>query len=665
MISKRRFVSALTVGLLLLLMSTLAASPAEVLEESWHRNLMMGTPAGSTHEIVRTLEENGRSLIETTTDVDLTMKRMAVTISIRLRVTFVEDARTGEVVRASQHMDFSNSPTKTELEVQGGRAKRTTTTAGKARSEQISWDPEIRGPQWQLRTMREHGLAPGKVFAFREFAFEYGQITTRHFEVVGSEEIEVSGRPQKAVHLKNWVEAMSDLIADEWRDDALQLVRSRVVQAGMELVSERCSREEAMMKAEGEVSEVFLPLSPQANLLLPDPYHLEEAVLLIKPIDASRALPDFGLDERQVIEERGQDGSVRLRIQRLVPPADQQSVLPLVGAPAEIAEDLLATPILQADDPEIRKAAEEATHGERNAWKAAQKLERFVFNHIDQKGMDVAFATAREVLDRREGDCSEHGVLLATLCRAAGIPSRVALGLLYFNGAFGGHMWTEVWLAGRWYALDGTLGLGMVDAVHLRFDVSSLKTTGIADSLTGMMRGLGNIEIAIEEFRHGDRLVRLSPDSRPYKLAGRHYVNPLVGVALDSPEGWAFTRLDPEGIQPLLLRLEYRGEESAAESVQDCLEVFVFFGAGESPMELAAERTRGRFSKVELDVPRRVDGRDGRLLTGKTEKGPQAIALVGAHDAAFLFVCRAGEGETAPVGSLSKVLETVDFDVKE
>ena len=54
---------------------------------------------------------------------------------------------------------------------------------------------------------------------------------------------------------------------------------------------------------------------------------------------------------------------------------------------------------------------------ERNAWRAAKKIAEWVDREVTAN-YDVGFASAREILDHREGDCSEHTVLFVALCRA-------------------------------------------------------------------------------------------------------------------------------------------------------------------------------------------------------------------------------------------------------
>ncbi|MGD9790338.1 MAG: transglutaminase family protein [Phycisphaerales bacterium] len=139
----------------------------------------------------------------------------------------------------------------------------------------------------------------------------------------------------------------------------------------------------------------------------------------------------------------------------------------------------------------------------------AEAMRRFVHEYIRRKSLGVGFATASEIARDREGDCSEHAVLLATLLRLDGIPARAACGLIYadaFAGAksiFGYHMWTQALLevdgTKRWVDLDATLpGNTPYDATHITLGVSSLNDTDVTESLVNLVPLLGRVKIAVE-----------------------------------------------------------------------------------------------------------------------------------------------------------------------
>jgi len=102
--------------------------------------------------------------------------------------------------------------------------------------------------------------------------------------------------------------------------------------------------------------------------------------------------------------------------------------------------DLEPNAYIQSDSPSIVKLAEEISQGLEDPWEIAVALERGVHAWITDSNYKVGFASAAEVLESRQGDCTEHAVLLAALARAKKIPARVAMGLVYNRDAFYYHM---------------------------------------------------------------------------------------------------------------------------------------------------------------------------------------------------------------------------------
>jgi len=89
----------------------------------------------------------------------------------------------------------------------------------------------------------------------------------------------------------------------------------------------------------------------------------------------------------------------------------------------------------------------------------------------------LGYASAREALRTRAGDCTEFAVLLAAAARARGIPARVVTGLVYtdrFSGkkdVFSPHTWVQAWTGKRWVSYDA--GLGEFDATHIALAVGN------------------------------------------------------------------------------------------------------------------------------------------------------------------------------------------------
>ena len=143
--------------------------------------------------------------------------------------------------------------------------------------------------------------------------------------------------------------------------------------------------------------------------------------------------------------------------------------------------------------------AEQVASDEKDTWQVAQALERAVHEAIEAKDFSQAFATAADVVRTRRGDCTEHAVLLAALCRARKIPARVAIGLVYHPTAqgFAYHMWNEVWIVDRWVPLDATLGLGGIGAAHVKFADSNLHGTSAYSTFLPVLHVLGKLTMEI------------------------------------------------------------------------------------------------------------------------------------------------------------------------
>lgn len=181
---------------------------------------------------------------------------------------------------------------------------------------------------------------------------------------------------------------------------------------------------------------------------------------------------------------------VRLRVRKITPQPGRAAALPLEKE-AHLAAYLRPGPKLESDTPRIQQLARQAVGKERNALLAAKSIERFVSEHITQKGYAVGFASAWAVAGSRRGDCTEHALLCAALLRAVGIPSKIIFGLAPADdGTLNYHMWTGAYVGQDlgWIELDPTLlppkdeGL---DVAHLQMGETSLP--GVSLGVSGMV----------------------------------------------------------------------------------------------------------------------------------------------------------------------------------
>jgi len=95
---------------------------------------------------------------------------------------------------------------------------------------------------------------------------------------------------------------------------------------------------------------------------------------------------------------------------------------------------------IESDDPVLIQKAMEITEGSQDSWEAAKLLSKWVAENIHYA--IPGGGTARKTYDIRAGECGGHSFLLASFCRAVGIPARVVWGAMYvpnYGGGFGQH----------------------------------------------------------------------------------------------------------------------------------------------------------------------------------------------------------------------------------
>jgi len=195
------------------------------------------------------------------------------------------------------------------------------------------------------------------------------------------------------------------------------------------------------------------------------------------------------------------------------------------------------TALMQTRDPLVLKTVREVVGEERDARKAAVKLARFVYTRLDKHSPKLGQAGAVQILKECRGDCSEHGLLFVTLCRAAGIPARACSGYVCIGSIWGGHAWAEIW-TGQWIGADPTTGDVGTAARYLFFGYPEEP-----DSFPGLVssRVRGRLRIRTTRIEEGDAAFDLTDENkhRIYDASGKRYLHVLAGLeAREVPDDW-------------------------------------------------------------------------------------------------------------------------------
>jgi hypothetical protein len=467
--------------------------------DEWHRIYLEGKPAGYLR-IVSTPREGGGHAVRIVQK--LTLKRGSTVIETEVSSSQEEDAQ-GKLVGFQMEQKLSRETLETSGKVEGDRLVMIDTVRGKeARRSTIPMDPSAVGYKHADDLARAKLKEEGDSLEVVIFSPEL-RMFGRQKAVMGKEvPVDFLGSRRTLREVTVTLDVLPGIITKQWCDENQDLQKSSMPVFGMELVTYRSTPQEVLAADISSPPEIFVASSIPVNKSVPAGSSKARYRLKSKqpafPVFSGNYL--FKGPGQELQKEEGPRERI-LVVRKVLPRrSSPQSLpraveLPLSPGP-ELSEYLKPSTYVQSDDKGIAKLTSRALGGERDAWKAACRLERWVHENIRVKNLSTAFATAREVAETKEGDCTEHAVLLAAMLRAAGMPSRVVAGLLYHGGSFVGHMWTEVHL-GEWIPLDATKGDGFVGADHIGLAASSLDSSAVSSFFLDMVPVFGNMEIEV------------------------------------------------------------------------------------------------------------------------------------------------------------------------
>ena len=133
-------------------------------------------------------------------------------------------------------------------------------------------------------------------------------------------------------------------------------------------------------------------------------------------------------------------------------------------------------------DQDMVRRAREIVGNEQRVIPAAHRLRRWVHRQMGVAAGIGVMRDAKEILQSQEGVCRDHAILLGTLTKAAGIPTRFVNGIIYFDGVFLYHAWVEVWDGERWIGMDSTRPDDRLTSLHIKTSQGT-----VAQAMTGFL----------------------------------------------------------------------------------------------------------------------------------------------------------------------------------
>lgn len=466
--------------------------------DEWAEVYMGGGKIGFVHS---TTSREG-DLIRTKIVTTMRMGRVESPVEIST-VMATEETLAGVAISFRSGMNMSAMKTSIRGRVEGNRITIVSSQYGMEQTQTFDFEKDWLLTWGQYRQSLLRGAEPGTIYALNVYSPELrldGPV--KAVTTVGEwSSFEHKGKRTKGQKVRLSVEAPAGVIeTDVWLDENLNPLKMTVPMPGLGNIV-MITTDQATAMADFAAPELFLKTTIKASRPI-KPRETRRVTYRIRSTSPNAGLADLPSAGMQRLVAN-KDGVVDLVVSRQQHkhPAKHAKVL----SRAQLAEYLGSNLAINTSDPELIALAKRAAGQEKEPYALADRLRRFVTDYITDKNLNIGFATASEVCRRREGDCSEHGVLLAALGRLNGLPSRVAVGLAYvpsFAGKkdiFGYHMWTQFYIDGRWIDVDAALRESVCSPTRIAFAASSLKNSGLADLSLPLLSKIGAIDIDIIE----------------------------------------------------------------------------------------------------------------------------------------------------------------------
>jgi len=483
--------------------------------DRWYVLRMSGEHAGYAH----TTERHKSGKIVTQTDMRISVKRGDQAITIEHAMWFVE-TENGKPVESSSSLMAGALPIVHRLKFTDVGIEQTIGQGPGARTTNLPpVDPSYLPPAAAQRRIEQQIKGGAESISAKLIDVSMGVMPLDlTMNIVGRENIEVLGKVVPAVVWEATISNMPGVTVREYVDEQGRTIKSSIqLIPGMDI--EMVEADAQLAKAKVDPPEVMA-----RTLVRPD-----------KPIENARhtrrAIYRVSLDER---------GGAALHLSRagyqrvVYDDRFTAAVILDLDSPVNVVDDLPSDEHLESSSmidhqsAAVQKLMDRAlplSDVEMSDVQKASHLRAFVYDYIDEKDLSVGLASAGEVAQTAQGDCTEHAVLLAALLRAHDIPSRTVSGLIYVDeflgqpGVFGYHMWTQAWLtsdtasvtstgnkrdasgagAGRWVDLDAVLDGVDFDASHILLSVSTMRDGQMVNDMIELLPMLGGLEVKVIE----------------------------------------------------------------------------------------------------------------------------------------------------------------------
>lgn len=429
--------------------SRAAAGPAKT-ETQYLAIFIAGKKAGYAKS-VRTIAADK---VTTTEFMQFAVTRMDVPVTLELTSTAIETAA-GKPLAFKLVQDMGIMVMTVKGVIDHRRKATVTTTVGEnTRTTTFDWPKDALLSEGARLASLKKGLKAGTSYKLKVFEPAMQTALDVEIEIGRKTRVDLLGRVVALTKVTTTlVGPTGRIVTTGYVDDQLQAKKLLIPMLGQQLEMVECTKAFALSK--NDVVDFFDELILASPVSLAGAGHAAAVTYHLKPAKGRKLTipPDDSQTVRTV-----NDGTVVVTVRPVA--ASKGSPMPYKGRDEAALAAMKPSRYVQSDDEKVIALARKAVGDCGDAAEAAAKIEAFVNEYITKKDLSVGYATAAEVAASAQGDCSEHAVLAAAMCRAVGIPAQVAVGLAYApalgkrRDVFGPHAWFRSYIGAKWVAFD-------------------------------------------------------------------------------------------------------------------------------------------------------------------------------------------------------------------
>lgn len=471
----------------------------KLIHDWWDAAFLEGGRAGFIHTTVHEFQRDGQKVLRTTVDLHLTLKRNKETIKLR-GTTGNDETAAGKVLSTYMRQQVGQDKVLTITGVVKGKMLDLLLDGKTGVLKSAPWDERAVGMFRQQTMFQDKKVKPGDKFTYMSFEPSVNLVLRTDVSVKDYEDVTLMGGKTKKRLLRvefapEKLENVPLPVLTQWLNDDGKPQRQQVEIPGLGMMTlYRTTQELALAPGTGVVApDIGISQLIRVNKKLLQPYELSKITYRISVKGEEDASQTFVRDARQQVKQTMGD--------TFVLEVSAKRGLTKTAPAAKIADEFIQSSyFITSADAKVKELARKAVGKEKDPLRKALLIEQWVNMNMRGTSME-ALAPADQVARNLEGDCTEYAMLMAAMCRAEGVPSRTAIGLIYVDGAsgpfMGFHMWTEVWVQDQWLGLDATLGRGYVGPTHLKITDHSWQDTRNLTPLLPLIRVLGKVQIEI------------------------------------------------------------------------------------------------------------------------------------------------------------------------